>query len=167
MNVQQIISAVIATALIILFSTISPISVQSAQSASFISLGDLSGGTFSSKAYGVSADGSVVIGGGVSTNSVGGRVRANETEAFRWQNGVMTGLGDLPGGDFGSTAYGVSVDGSVVVGSSESANGLKPFRWQNGVMTGLSDLPGGADSVRNIAFAVSADGSVVVGVGSF
>jgi hypothetical protein len=38
-------------------------------------------------------------------------------EAFRWENGVMTGLGDLPGGVFFSQAFAASADGSVVVGS--------------------------------------------------
>jgi probable HAF family extracellular repeat protein len=76
--------------------------------AGFEGLGDLSGGTFESAAYGVSADGSVVIGGADSTSG---------DEAFRWtQAGGMVGLGDLPGGAFGSRAYGVSADGSVVVG---------------------------------------------------
>ena len=39
------------------------------------------------------------------------------------------GLGDLPGGSFYSTAYGVSADGSVVVGLSGSASGPEAFRW--------------------------------------
>ncbi len=37
------------------------------------------------------------------------------SEAFRWtQAGGMVGLGDLPGGTFGSKAFFVSADGSVV-----------------------------------------------------
>ena len=40
----------------------------------------------------------------------------------------LTALGDLPGGDFKSTALGVSGDGSTVVGYSYSASGHpKPF----------------------------------------
>jgi len=35
----------------------------------------------------------------------------------------MVGLGDLPGGNFNSTAEDVSADGSVVVGSSEISSG--------------------------------------------
>ncbi|WP_299152274.1 autotransporter domain-containing protein [uncultured Tateyamaria sp.] len=75
----------------------------------------------------------------------------------------MTGLGDLPGGTYESTALGVSADGSVVVGQSRSLNGREAFRWVGGTMTGLGDLPGG--SFNSLARAVSADGSVVVGVG--
>ena len=49
------------------------------------------------------------------------------------------GLGDLPGGGFWSNAVGVSADGSVVVGFSDSsASDIgEAFRWENGVMTGL------------------------------
>lgn len=77
--------------------------------------GDLSGGGFHSQAFGVSADGSVVV--GVSESASGG-------QAFRWTSGGgMIGLGDLPGGGFQSTAYDVSGDGSLVVGDSWSVSG--------------------------------------------
>ncbi len=42
---------------------------------------------------------------------------------------TFTALNDLPGGEFNSLAYGISADGSVVVGFSESANGYEAFRW--------------------------------------
>jgi probable HAF family extracellular repeat protein len=45
------------------------------------------------------------------------------------------GLGDLPGGDFFSSAHGVSPDDSVVVGYSITANGFEAFRWENNVIT--------------------------------
>ena len=55
----------------------------------------------------------------------------------------MVGLGDLPGGTFISPAHGVSSDGSVVVGFSNSALGQEAFRWTSGGgMVGLGDLPG-------------------------
>ena len=41
----------------------------------------------------------------------------------------ITALGDLPGGRFYSHAWGVSADGSVVVGHAESARGFEAFRW--------------------------------------
>jgi probable HAF family extracellular repeat protein len=64
--------------------------------ATFQGLGDLAGGSFSSFAIGVSADGSVVVGQGLS---------ASGSEAFRWTSGTgMVGLGDLPGGLFFSSA---------------------------------------------------------------
>ena len=67
--------------------------VQPAAALSFTGLGDLTGGSFQSRAYGVSSDGSVVVGGSSSTSG---------TEAFRWTSSGMVGLGDLPGGFFWS-----------------------------------------------------------------
>ena len=91
----------------------------SASAASFTPLGDLAGGNFFSAAYGVSWDGSTVVGESIS---------ASGTEAFVWDptNG-MQGLGDLPGGDFSSAAYGVSADGSTIVGTSGSSSGFEAF----------------------------------------
>jgi len=120
---------------------------------SFKGLGDLTGGEFFSKAYGISDDGSVVV--GESHSNLG-------WEGFIWQNGLMTGLGDLPGSYFWSKAYAVSADGSVVVGQSVSTSGGEAFRWENGVMTGLGELPG-SPYFSSKAYAVSADGSVIVG----
>jgi probable HAF family extracellular repeat protein len=117
-------------------------------------LGDLPGGLTSSVAYGVSTDGSVVVGKG--TSEFG-------SEAFRWtQAGGMVGLGDLPGGSFFSEARGVSADGSVVVGWSNSTDLRdQAFRWTEATgMVGLGFLPGRTTSM---ARGVSADGSVVVG----
>jgi probable HAF family extracellular repeat protein len=126
----------------------------SASAASLMGLGDLPGGAFDSRAYGVSDDGNVVVGTGGS---------ASGPEAFRWEAGVMTSLGELPGGYFRSGATGVSADGSIVIGITSTS--LFPyneaFRWQDGVMTGLGDLPGG--SPYSYANGVSADGNVVVG----
>jgi probable HAF family extracellular repeat protein len=106
-------------------------------------------------ARGVSADGLVVVG-----NSSG----AQGGEAFRWtQAGGMTALGDLPGRGFFSIATGVSADGSVVVGFSDSGAtlGSEAFRWTAASgMVGLGTIPGYFSSQ---ALAVSADGSVVVG----
>ena len=73
----------------------------------------------------------------------------------------FNGLGDLPGGAFDSEAYGVSDDGTVVVGYGSNAIGTEAFRWESNVMTGLGYLPGGG--FWSIAFDVSADGAVVVG----
>src|SRR5688572_13401343 len=88
---------------------------------SLTALGDLPGGTFSSRALAVSSDGSTVVG---DSNSASG------VEAFRWTAaGGMVGLGDLPGDTFSSGARGVSSDGSVVVGGSRSASGNEAFRW--------------------------------------
>ena len=93
---------------------------------------------FGSRAEDASADGSVVVG---ASGDGQGNYRA-----FRWtaQTGMVS-LGTLPEDSY-SQAYGVSADGSVVVGQS--------FRWTaDGGMVGLDMC----------ATAVSADGSVVVG----
>jgi probable HAF family extracellular repeat protein len=115
----------------------------------FMGLGDLPGGGFSSFAYGVSSDGSIVVGQGLS---------ASGAEAFRWtQGGGMVGLGALPSGTFSSLAFETSVDGAVVVGKS----GADAFRWTHGGgMQVLPPFPYGSS-----AYGVSADGSVVVGTG--
>ena len=65
------------------------------------------------------------------------------------------GLGDLPGGDFFSTAQSVSADGTEVVGYSHSADGTEAFRWtqtEGIVAVGFTH-----------ASAISADGSTIVG----
>src|SRR5262249_3340342 len=85
---------------------------------------------------------------------------AESSQAFRWGDGAMTGLGSLPG-DTNSAASGVNANGRVVVGESFNAT-AQAFRWVNGTMTDLGFLPGGTASV---AFGVSANGKVVVGVG--
>ncbi|HEX5065122.1 MAG TPA: PEP-CTERM sorting domain-containing protein [Myxococcota bacterium] len=119
-------------------------------------LGDLPGGFTSTNAYGISGDGTIVV--GTSSQTLG-------WEAFRWtQADGMVGLGDLPGGAFASSASDASQDGTTIVGSGTSASGLEAFVWRNGLMTGIGDLPGG--SFESIAHGVSGDGAVVVGSGS-
>lgn len=76
---------------------------------------------------------------------------------------TFTPLGDLTGGGFNSSANGVSADGSVVVGVSDSAFGTEAFRWTGGVMTGLGFLAGGVP--QSFANGVSANGLRVVGDG--
>jgi probable HAF family extracellular repeat protein len=127
-----------------------------ADAASFIPLGDLAGGQFASQAWGISADGAVVVGVGSTPNGY---------QAFRWTGGVMTGLGFLPSSSPFSIARSVSADGAVVVGHSQSraANGYAAYRWTDGGgMVDLGYLPGNGSG--RSAYGVSADGSVVVGV---
>ncbi len=128
----------------------------------FQGLGDLPGGGFASTASDVSADGSVVVGTGLTSSG---------TMAFRWTNETgMVGLGSLSTGfTQSSSAYGISADGTTIVGSVSSIQGgdsrLEAMRWTNETgMTGLGDLPGG--KLQSVAFAASADGSVIVGQGT-
>ena len=119
-------------------------------------------GDHSSYARGINGDGSVVVGGSdyvVDDDNLGFR-------AFRWTAaGGMQDLGYLPGGAIQSVALGVSADGSVIVGSSESASGYQAFRWTAaGGMQGLGDLPGGW--FQSEANGASGDGSVIVGYGT-
>jgi uncharacterized membrane protein len=86
-----------------------------------VSLGDLAGGGATSRAFGVSADGSTIVGQGTSGSG---------SEAFRWTaGGGMQGLGDLAGGAFSSTALDASADGAWIVGSASAAGGTTGFVW--------------------------------------
>jgi len=114
------------------------------------SLGDL-GGTHSI-AWGVSADGSVVVG----EANDGAALR----RAFRWTAALgMHDLGSLSVGG-SSVASAISNDGAVIVGSAAATGGTRAFRWEGGTMVDLGTLPG---STSSGAFAVNADGNVVVG----
>ena len=114
-------------------------------------LGTLPGG-FWSDAYGVSADGSVVV--GYAQNAAG------QWSAFRWTAaGGMQDLGALGGRE--SKALGVSADGSVVVGVAYYAAGYgRAFRWT--AAGGMQDL-GTLGGNWSKAYGVSANGSVAVG----
>jgi len=128
-------------------------------SAGMQPLGDLTGGSFESQAFGVSADGAVVVGYGIAVNG---------QEAFRWTaSGGMQGLGDLPGGDYLSVARAVSADGSAVAGigtwGAWWADQQYAFRWTAaGGMQSLGVLAGAPDQTSR-AYGVSVDGNVVVG----
>jgi probable HAF family extracellular repeat protein len=134
-------------------------------------LGDLPGGWTEGIAYGVNADGTVIVGGSVSENSD----PEDAYEAFRWTAATgMIALGDLPTGAYSSEARGVSADGSVVVGSSgvHPAPKTAAFIWD--AVHGMRDLHAvllndyglevGAWELT-IAQAVSADGRTIVGRG--
>jgi len=117
------------------------------------SLGTL-GGYSNSLAFGISADGLVVVG------RLQGFFVWDPTRAFRWTaSGGLRNLGTF-GGSF-SGAVDVSADGSVVVGwAYNTAGNGRAFRWTQS--TGLQDL-GTLGGCCSEASGVSADGSVVVG----
>ena len=115
------------------------------------SLGFLPGDT-RSYAFGVSGDGSVIV--GLSDTPTA-------TRAFRWTSqGGMQELGPLSGGN-SSVAKAISKDGSVIVGEKYSNFGSSAFLWtESGGMQDLGTLPGGT-SAR--AEGASGDGSSIVG----
>jgi probable HAF family extracellular repeat protein len=131
--------------------------------ATFEGLGFLDPNSFGPViAYGVSADGRVVVG---QSNSPQG------LQAFRWdaQSGIL-GLGAFPnpGGLPSSGARACSADGTVIVGSSAMPGSLNedgsPFRWT--AQSGLVWLGSLGGTSGGVARGVSSDGSVVVGYGS-
>ena len=93
----------------------------------------------------VSDDGNVVVGMNI-----------------RWTApGQVEFLGFLAGGNY-TTAHGVSANGQVVVGASETGPNryLHAFRWTPA--GGMQDL-GVTDGLESVAWGVSADGQVVYG----
>ena len=115
------------------------------QAASFIPLGDPGPEWRCGKPHGVSNSG-VVVG------------QTSDEKAFRWTQ--ADGMVSLGVGGTGSCAYGVSADGSVVVGYRRvDIGGDEAFRWTQ--PSGTAVLPSDPGHAR--AKAVSADGSVVVG----
>src|SRR5690349_7798931 len=103
-----------------------------------------------SQAFGVSGNGSVIVGRYPSVNP------AAYDEACRWTNTAPAaptaqGLGFTPGTD-DSLAFAVSGDGSIIVGASGefTYDVGTAFRYQNGQMQSLGLLPGGAEySIAN------------------
>jgi uncharacterized membrane protein len=61
-------------------------------------------------------------------------------EAFRWTEAEgMVGLGDLPPGDYGSSAYAVSGDGSIIVGTSTVGTPIRTNPVETGIWTSIED----------------------------
>lgn len=109
--------------------------------------------TESAIAHAVSANGSIVVGGGTHFSD----------QAFMWTEAQGITYLETLSGYSGSSAYDISADGSVIVGSVRNYNPSytsMAFRWTEAVgMVALGDLGGGYSD----AYAVSADGSVIVG----
>jgi uncharacterized membrane protein len=112
-------------------------------------------GSSNGTGYGLSGDGSTVVGFSYLPGLVHG--------AFRWTSATGTvALSDLPGGSVGSDATAASYDGKVIVGSSYGVNGAEPVRWAvGGGVIGLGNFPAAIPS--GSAQSCSGDGSVIVG----
>ena len=125
------------------------------QASGMQNLGTLPQFTYS-EGYGISADGTKVIGTAFYVVPFGGSRRS-----FLWVSGSgMRDLGNLEGG-FDSSAHAISANGSIVVGWGHTyGNDIHAYRWTQG--TGMQDLGtlGGGESR---ALGVSGNGSVVVG----
>jgi uncharacterized membrane protein len=114
-------------------------------------------------AYGVSADGSVIVGFAYDPSDPG-----FGGQGFRWTvDGGLRTLGHLPAAQYGgfSLAWAVSRDGSVIVGEASAiVEGgdarYAPFRWT--AAEGMQPLAAPSRWVGR-ATAVSANGEVIVG----
>jgi uncharacterized membrane protein len=102
-----------------------------------------------------------------------GRNSESGIEAFRWEDGVMTGLGDLPGGGFQSQARAVSGDGSTIVGLASVSDHFEAMIWTEATgMRAISDLlvnVYGLDLTGwtlRYAQGISEDGLTIVGYGT-
>ena len=104
----------------------------------------------------VSSNGAIVVGG----SRYEGPCDVNRTQAFRWADSQMSGLGFLPGQTM-SLAWGTNDDGSIVVGDSGSPDQTRAFVWTES--QGMQELPSFEPSETVHARGISADGRYVVG----
>jgi len=125
----------------------------SVQAQTIIGIGMLPGSTFSG-AYGISGDGSTVVG-------------VSGTTAFRWTTGSgIQDLGKLPGAQL-AAAYAANYDGSIIVGDSTQSN-TRPFRWSQSSGMQALDVPSspGPSGWKNIrALGISSNGLSIAGYG--
>jgi probable HAF family extracellular repeat protein len=86
----------------------------------------------------------------------------NNVEAILWQNGVVIGLGVLPGAA-GSVGNAINDKGQVVGQSCDATdNNCRGFPWQNGVMTDLNTLvPAGTDYTFPDPVGINSRGQIV------
>jgi probable HAF family extracellular repeat protein/parallel beta-helix repeat protein len=78
------------------------------------------------------------------------------TQAFFWDNGVLTTLGHFGGGQ--STAVDINNAGQVVGSAKNSNNQWRAFMWQNGFLYELETLP---DTISSHAYAINNSGLIV------
>lgn len=88
-------------------------------------------------------------------------IAAFATTARSQDSARFDAIGDLPGGTVFGSARGVSADGSIVVGFSNSGSGNTGFIWtEAGGLQPLATFPGATD---HRVSDISADGSKIVG----
>jgi uncharacterized membrane protein len=126
----------------------------------FTPLGDFAGGEFHSDANAISADGSTVVGAGVT---------ADGWQPFRWTAGEgLVPIGPaVPYDSTGQTSFAgataTSQSGSTIVGYSLNAGQRDAWKWTaTGGYQPLNHLPTGPQAWAS-AYDCSADGSVIVG----
>lgn len=126
----------------------------SARQPEFHLLPDFAGGATLVLPYGISADGSTVVGNSHSSLGV---------EAFVWTR--QTGMTRMPSSELGipNTAWDASADGSVIVGAMSTDDGLRAFRWSkaDGYQLIGTELAGPNSNAN--AYSVSDDGAVIAG----
>ncbi|MBR0567449.1 autotransporter domain-containing protein [Azoarcus sp. L1K30] len=139
-----------------------PVAYRWTESEGLVALGTLGGTGGSSYASAVSADGKTIVGNSEDLAVAEHAYPYKSWVAFRWTESTgMTRLGTLDGSTR-SLAYGVSADGTVVVGAALGSSAWKAFRWtETGGMVDLGTL--GSAFANSEARAVSADGTVIVG----
>jgi probable HAF family extracellular repeat protein len=135
-----------------------------AQTGSIQFVPSLPGGRAFSVAYSATPDGAYVVGYSGSPQGA---------EAYRWnrQTNELLALGTLGNLDyFRSKAYGISDDGTIVVGRSNTGDHARPlpraFMWT--LQIGITALPEASTNHQfgpqgDAAAAISGDGSVIVG----
>jgi uncharacterized membrane protein len=127
--------------------------VVSVQAQTIIGIGMLPGST-SSYAYGVSGDGSTVVG-------------VSGTMAFRWTTGSgIQDLGKLAGASLAG-AYAANYDGSIIVGDSTKSQS-RAFRWSQSSGMEALDVPSSSGPYpwsNTMAFGISSNGLSISGYG--
>jgi probable HAF family extracellular repeat protein len=109
-------------------------------------IGTLPGSNAFSRGYAINNRGVVV---GESDN--------NRPRAFRWEDGVLSDLGDLGGGS--AVAHGIN-NSEQVVGASSNGTASRPFVWWRGTMRDLGTVQGGTNTPGR-AWDVNDRGDVV------
>lgn len=142
-----------------------------AQTASIQTLGHVPGLTQNSTAGRMSGDGSTIIGCTFNSN-------LSAYEGFVWRDGILTPMGDLPGGGRRTFPNDLNYDGSVVVGFADETGcepnqfryiGAQAFKWTaaSGITKANSAIPTLACNACQVPYlefvelTISGDGTTV------